>query len=132
MKIAILATNGFEYSELTKPQAFLKKQGHEVHVISPELGEIEAAHDDGSVSVDKKLSEINPHDYDALVLPGGQANPDTLRINKEATDFIFDFHKHSKLIAAICHAPWLLIQIDGVKGKKITSWPSLKKDLENA
>ena len=130
MKIAILATNGFEYTELTKPQQYLKDLGHEVHLISPELGEIEAAHNDGSVTVDKKLSDTNPHDYDALVLPGGQVNPDTLRINKDATNFVFDFHKHGKLIAAICHAPWLLIEIDGVKGKKMTSWQSLRKDLE--
>lgn len=132
MKIAILATNGFEYSELTGPQTFLKEKGHDVHVISPELGEIESAHDDGSVSVDKKLADTNANDYDALVLPGGQVNPDSLRINAEALWFIEDFHKNGKLIAAICHAPWLLIEIDMVQGKNVTSWPSLKKDLENA
>ncbi len=132
MKIAILATNGFEYTELTKPQQYLKDLGHEVHLISPELGEIEAAHNDGSVTVDKKLSDTNPHDYDALVLPGGQANPDTLRTNKEALSFIKDFDSHRKLIAAICHAPWLLIETGIAKGKNLTSWPSLKTDLINA
>ena len=132
MNIAILATDGFEYSELTWPRKHLLDEGHDVHVISPELWEIHAAHDDGAVTVDKKLSETNPHDYDALVLPGGQVNPDSLRINESAIEFIADFAKHDKLIAAICHAPWLLIETDLVEGKKITSWPSLKKDLQNA
>ena len=84
------------------------------------------------MSVDKKLSDTNPHDYDALVLPGGQVNPDSLRINDQAIDFVADFAKHDKLIAAICHAPWLLIETDLVENKNITSWPSLKKDLQNA
>lgn len=101
-------------------------------MIPPELWEIHAAHDDGSVRVDRKLTDTNPHDYDALVLPGGQVNPDSLRINSKAIDFISDFAKHEKLIAAICHAPWLLIETDLVQGKNITSWPSLKKDLQNA
>jgi protease I len=130
--IAIVATNGYEYSELTEPKKALEAAGHTAHVISLESGEIEAAHDDGSVTVDKVLSDTDPSGYDALVLPGGQINPDILRIKEDAMTFIKHFTESGKPIAAICHGPWTLIEADAVRGKKMTSWPSLKTDLVNA
>jgi len=131
-KIAILSTNGFEHSELTGPQKYFIDAGHEVTVISPEPESIEAAHEEGSVAVDLLLADANPADYDALILPGGQVNPDILRMNKHALTFIKHFTDAQKPVAAICHAPWLLIEAGVVSGKQMTSWPSLKTDLVNA
>jgi protease I len=131
-KIAILATHGFEHSELTGPQQYFINAGHEVIVISPESGSIAAAHDAGSVAVDRQLDSANAGDYDALILPGGQVNPDILRINDSALTFIKHFVDEQKPIAAICHAPWLLIEVGAVSAKQMTSWPSLKTDLVNA
>ena len=131
-KIAIVATNGFEHSELTKPKQYLENAGHTTQVISISSGEIEAAHDAGSVPVDTTFDGINAADYDALVLPGGVSNPDTLRTHSEVVAFIRHFVDAKKPIAAICHGPWTLIEADAVVDKKVTSWPSLKTDLENA
>lgn len=131
-KIAILATHGFEHSELTGPLQYFTNAGHSVTVVSPESGSIEAAHEAGSVGVDQMLDTASASDYDALILPGGQVNPDILRINDTAITFIKSFVDEQKPIAAICHAPWLLIQADVVSGRQVTSWPSLKTDLINA
>ena len=134
-KVAILATNGFEETELTEPMKALKDAGATVHVIAPETGEIQGFKhfDKGTrVKVDKSLAEARVNDYDALVLPGGVFNPDKLRTNEMALTFIRDFAKTGKTLAAICHAPWLLINAGLVKNRTLTSVPSIRKDLENA
>jgi protease I len=134
-KIAILATDGFEQSELTQPLEALKGAGAQAHVISPKSGEIQGmqhAEKGVKVHVDKSLGQAKPEDYDALMLPGGVANPDALRINKQALQFIRHFVDAKKPIAAICHAPWTLIETGIVEGRRVTSWPSLRTDLENA
>jgi protease I len=134
-KIAVLATNGFEQSELTSPVAALREQGAQVTVVSPDGGEIQGMkhHDKGEmIKVDLELAKARVEDFDALVLPGGVANPDTLRVDKKAIAFIKGFVASGKPIAAICHGPWTLIEADAVRGKKVTSWPSLRTDLSNA
>jgi protease I len=134
-RIAILATHGFEQSELEVPLTKLRQEGAEVHVISPEKGEIKGweKKDWGRpVKVDKILSEANAGDYDALVLPGGQINPDLLRVDRQALDFIKAFQAEKKVIAAICHAPWLLIETGIAKGRKMTGYKSIRTDLVNA
>jgi protease I len=134
-KIAILATDGFEQSELEKPLDALKNEDATVYVISPKSGSIKGweKNDWGNnVDVDIELKDAEPADYDALVLPGGQMNPDKLRIIPEALEFIRHFVEENKPIAAICHGPWPLIEVDGVSGKRMTSWASLKTDLTNA
>ncbi|GGA73838.1 glutamine amidotransferase [Arenimonas soli] len=134
-RIAILATNGFEQSELMDPREKLKKAGFTVDVVSPESGSIKGwkGKDWGeSVDVDVALSGARAQDYDALVLPGGVINPDQLRVNKAALDFVRSFDADNKPIAAICHAPWLLAETGIAKGRDLTSWPSVRTDLENA
>lgn len=131
-KIAILLTHGFEYSELVKPQEFFKDKGYTVEVISPNEGSIEAAMDKGSVQIDKTLDQASPEDYDALILPGGLVNPDILRTNESAVEFVRHFTDSSKPVAAVCHGPWILVEVDAVRNKKVTSWISLKTDLINA
>jgi len=133
--IAFLATDGVEQVELTEPMKALKAAGAEVMVVSDKEREIQAFkhHDKGSkIPVDAPLSETDPDDFDGLVLPGGVINPDALRLIPEAVDFVRHFVEENKPIAAICHGPWTLIEAGGVKGKKMTSWPSLKTDLKNA
>lgn len=134
-KIAILATNGFEQSELEHPLQALRDAGAEVHVVSPEEGEIKGWDTDDwgrAVSVDRKLSQVTADDYDALVLPGGQINPDLLRVNDEALTFVKAFWSAGKPIGAICHAPWLLAEAGIAKGRKLTSYKSIKTDMMNA
>lgn len=134
-KIAILATNGFEQSELEIPLKKLKAEGAEVHVVSPESGEIRGweKKDWGRpVKVDKPLSGVSADDYDALVLPGGQMNPDLLRVEPAALDLIKAFNAQKKVIAAVCHAPWLLIETGIAKGRKMTGYKSIRTDLVNA
>jgi deglycase len=134
-KIAILATDGFEMSELTVPRDELTKAGAEVRVISSRSGRIQGytRHDKADmVPVDQTLIKARSDDYDALVLPGGVMNPDALRIEPLAVDFVRGFVDAGKPIAAICHGPWTLINADGVNGHRLTSWPSLKEDLRNA
>lgn len=135
-KIAILATDGFEQSELQKPQSMLKEQGAEVHVVSPgdatSITGWKSNNWGESVEVDVSLNDAHATDYDALVLPGGVINPDKLRLKPEAIDFIKAFGGAGKPIAAICHGPWTLIDADLARGKRVTSWPSLKIDLTNA
>jgi protease I len=135
LSIAILATDGVEQAELSKPMEALKKEGAEVDLISLRSGSIQGwDHQDkgDKFKVDKKLSNVDAQDYDALVLPGGVANPDALRMDESAVAFVKSFVDAGKPIAAICHGPWTLIEAGGVQGKEITSWPSLKTDLINA
>jgi len=134
-RILILATNGFEQSELEVPRDRLKAAGAEVHVVSPEKGEIKGwdQKDWGRpVKVDKALGDAKAADYDAIVLPGGQMNPDLLRVNKDALALIKAFFDAGKTVAAICHAPWLLIDTGIAKGRKMTSYNSIKQDVINA
>lgn len=133
--IAIVATNGFEQSELEVPLNTLREAGATVHVVSLEAGEIKGWDKDdwgNAVPVDKVLSEVKADDYDALVLPGGQINPDLLRVEQSVLSFIKSFWQQKKVVAAICHAPWLLIEAGLVKGRKVTSFNSIKTDVINA
>lgn len=131
-KIAILSTDGFEYSELTVPQQFFRDTGYTVDVISPKSDSIVAASNKGDVAVDIPLDEANPEEYEALILPGGLVNPDILRTITPAVEFLKHFVESEKPVAAICHGPWTLIEADAVRGKRVTSWTSLKTDLINA
>jgi protease I len=134
-RIAILATNGFEQSELEVPRDRLKAAGATVEVVSLSSGEIKGwdKKDWGRpVKVDKTLSEVSADDYDALVLPGGQINPDLLRVEPTALAFIKDVFNQKKIVAAVCHAPWLLIETDIARGRKMTSYKSIKTDVMNA
>jgi protease I len=134
-KVAILATNGFEQSELEVPRDRLKEHGADVKIVSPESGEIKGwkNKDWGSpVKVDLTLDQASANDFDALVLPGGQINPDLLRVNEKALNFIKAFYQQKKVIAAVCHAPWLLIETGIIKGRKATSYKSIKTDMINA
>lgn len=134
-KIAILATDGFEQTELLEPRKALDAAGATTVVISPKDGEIKGwNHADWgqTVKVDKVLADANPNDYDALVLPGGAINPDHLRMDPAAVNFVKQFVATGKTTAAICHGPWTLIETGALKGKTVTSWPSLKSDLKNA
>lgn len=134
-KIAILATDGFEQSELEKPKAALEEAGATTHIISPKSGEIKGWDTDdwgNKVKVDVVLSEAKADNYDALVLPGGVMNPDKLRIDETAISFVKSFFDAGKPVAAICHGPWTLINAEVVEGREMTSYPTLRKDLENA
>ncbi len=134
-KIAILATNGFEQSELEVPRDKLKAAGATVDIISLQAGEIKGwdKKDWGRpVKVDKTLGRVSAADYDAIVLPGGQINPDLLRVEPKAISFIKDFFNQKKIVAAVCHAPWLLIEAGIAKGRKMTSYKSIKTDVMNA
>ena len=134
-RVAVLATDGVEQVELTKPVEALKQAGAKVSVVSPKSGEIQGMNHDqkgDKLTVDLSLDQAKPAEFDALVLPGGVANPDTLRMNEKAVAFVRQFKEAGKPIAAICHGPWTLIEADAVRGKKVTSWPSLKTDLRNA
>jgi len=142
-KVAILATDGFEQSELLEPKKALENAGAEVHVIVPsggpaksqKAGEIRGwDHTDWgkTVKADEKLEQANSDDFDALVLPGGVMNPDKLRTCRKAVEFVKSFFDAGKPVAAICHGPWTLIEAGVVEGRTMTSWPSLKTDLKNA
>ncbi|WP_271077419.1 type 1 glutamine amidotransferase domain-containing protein [Aurantiacibacter sp. MUD61] len=134
-RIMILATNGFEQSELEEPKSRLEKAGYETVVVSPEDGQIRGFSDGewgDPVDVDLTLDEATTDTFDALVLPGGQINPDILRMNDKAVKLVRDFATENKPIAAICHAPWMLIEAGLVDGKTVTSWPSVRTDLKNA
>lgn len=135
IKVAVLMTNGFEEVEFTKPVKALRDAGATVHVISPESGKVKAWNSDNwgdSYDVDKTLDEANAEDYNALMLPGGVMNPDQLRTNDKAVHFARHFFASGKPVAAICHAPQLLIETKALKGRTLTSYPSLKTDLQNA
>jgi protease I len=134
-KVAIVATDGFEESELFEPREALLKEGADVDIISVKPGKIKAWKKDDwgrSIFVDHTVDEVSPQEYDALMLPGGVINADRLRMQKEVVDFVKEFAESGKPIAAICHAPWTLIETGYVRGHTITSWPSLQSDLKNA
>jgi len=134
-RIAILVADGFEQVEMTKPKAALEEAGARTEVVSPSRGEVQAwRHFDkgDKFPVDVPLDTANPKDYDALLLPGGVANPDQLRGIPKAVDFAKQFFEAGKPVAAICHGPWLLVEADVVRGRSVTSWPSLRTDLKNA
>jgi protease I len=134
-RICILATHGFEQSELVEPRDALRSAGATVDVVSPESDKIRGWKGDDwgdSAAVDAPLGGANAADYDALVLPGGQINPDLLRINDEAMALIKEFADAGKPIAAVCHAPWLLIEAGLAKGKTMTCYTSIRTDLKNA
>lgn len=134
-RILIIATDGFEQSELMQPKSLLEQAGAETTVASLEDGEIKGW-DQGnwgeSVKVDITVDEVAEGDYDALLLPGGQINPDVLRMNDTVIDLVKQFNGAQKPIAAICHAPWLLAEADIIDGKTVTGWPSIRTDLKNA
>ena len=130
-KILMIATDGYEDSELLEPRRILRERGAEVTLASLEEGEIEG--DNGArVAVDCTIDQVEAGDYDALVLPGGTKNPDKLRMDEKVVATIRAFAEAGKPVAAICHGPWTLVEADVVKGRTITSWPSLKTDIRNA
>jgi protease I len=134
-RIAALVDNGFEQVELLEPRKALEGVGAKVDVISPQTSEVKGwNHTDWgqSVKVDTPLEQARPDEYDGLLLPGGVINPDKLRINPQAVEFVKAFVTSGKPIAAICHGPWTLIEAGAVRGRKMTSWPSLQSDLRNA
>jgi protease I len=134
-RVAMLVAQGFEEVELTEPRRALREAGAEVDLVSPEEGKVKAwAKTDWGKEYDVEvpLAQARPDDYDALVLPGGVMNPDHLRMNPAAVSFARAFFQASKPVAAICHGPWLLVDAEVLKGRTVTSYPSLHRDLENA
>jgi protease I len=134
-KVLIIASDGFEESELFGPREILLGKGAEVVLASPDLKPIQATvHDDPGKTIrpDIKVDEARAEDFDALLLPGGVRNPDHLRTNKTVIDLVRAFDEQGRPIAAICHGPWLLVEADVVRGRTVTSWPSIRTDLRNA
>jgi protease I len=134
-RILIVATDGFEEWELFGPREILQKRGAEVQLASLKRDPIQATvHDDAGKTIrpDMTIEEANADDFDALILPGGVRNPDHLRLHPNVIDLIRQFDRQGKPVAAICHGPWLLIEADLVRGRKVTSWPSIRTDLRNA
>jgi protease I len=134
-RVAILVADGFEQVEMTEPRKALDQAGAKTEIVSPARGQVQGWHHQDKAQkfpVDIELSAANPGDYDALVLPGGVMNPDQLRTKPDAVEFVKSFFRDHKPVAAICHGPWLLAEADVVRGRKMTSWPSLKTDLRNA
>jgi protease I len=135
LRVAILAADGFEQSELIEPRKALDEAGAETTVISPKQGSIRGwNHKEwgGEVGVDESLKGADPKDYDALLLPGGVMNPDSLRMDPGAVAFVKAFFDAGKPVAAICHGPWMVVESGAAKGHRMTSWPSLKTDIRNA
>ena len=134
-RIAILATDGVEQVEMTEPRKALDAAGAKTELISPAKGKLQAwqhMEKGDKFPVDVDLADADPRNYDALVLPGGVANPDQLRRIPQAVEFVKSFFERAKPVAAICHAPWMLIEAGVVRGRTLTSWPSLQTDLRNA
>jgi protease I len=134
-KVAILATNGFEQIELLEPRKALEAEGAETQVVSPEKGKIRGWDEKNwgqDVRVDIALDSANASDFDALLLPGGVMNPDKLRTYPKAVHFVRQFFEEKKPVASICHGPWMLVESGAVRGRTITSWPSLQTDVRNA
>jgi protease I len=136
-RVAMLMTDGVEQIEYTSPRSFLEEQGATVVLLAPKAAgdEVQGFHHMQPADrfrVEMNVGDARPADFDGLVLPGGVANPDQLRMSKEAIDFIRDFDAEDKMVAAICHGPWTLIDAGIATGKHVTSWPSLKRDLTNA
>jgi protease I len=136
LTVAILATDGFERSELMEPRRALQQAGASISIVSPKRSALRGwEHKDWAddvVPVDVTLDEADPRDFDALVLPGGVMNPDALRIQPKAVAFVKAFFDAGKPVAAICHGPWTVIESGAARGRRMTSWPSLKTDIENA
>lgn len=133
--IAFLVTDGFEQVELTTPWEQIKLAGAETVLIALEEGKVQGYHhlDKGDAfQVDKSIADVSADDYDGLVLPGGVANPDALRTNENVVEFVRAFFTEQKPVAAICHAPWTLVEADVLDGRTLTSWPSLRTDIQNA
>jgi protease I len=134
-RVAILATDGVEQVELTEPRKALDAAGAKTKVVSPKSGSIKGWNIDNwgnEIKVDMVLDSTSPDDYDALMIPGGVMNPDTLRMNEDAVNFVRAFFEAGKPVASICHGPWMLVEADVVHGRNVTSWPSLRTDLKNA
>jgi len=134
-KVALLVADGFEQVELTGPQTALEENGAITHIVSPSPGEVKSWAEKewgDKFPVDVPLDQADAGDYDALVLPGGVMNPDKLRVNPQAVQFVRNFFQAGKPVAAICHGPWTLINAGIVEGRTMTSWPSLEADLRNA
>ena len=134
-RVAILATDGVEQVELIEPRKALDAAGANTTVVSPKSGSIKGwNHTDWGdpIKVDVALDNASPNDYDALLLPGGVMNPDHLRTNESAVNFVRAFFEAGKPVAAICHGPWMLVEADVVRGRNVTSWPSLQTDLRNS
>jgi protease I len=132
LKVAVLVTDGYEPSELTEPIRALREAGAEPTIVSNHDGQITGKTDADMATVDRTLDAATPGDYDALLLPGGVKNPDTMRQDSRGVAFVRHFADSGKPIAAICHAPWMLIEADVVRGRRVTSYPSLRTDLRNA
>jgi protease I len=133
--IAILVENGFEQVELTEPKKALEEAGARTEVVSPRKGKVKGwNHKEWGeeITVDTQLDKADPSEYDGLLLPGGVMNPDKLRINEKAVQFVRRFFEEAKPVAAICHGPWLLVEAKVVDGRRVTSYPSIRTDLENA
>jgi protease I len=134
-RVAILATDGVEQAELTEPRQALDDAGATTVVVSPKEGKLKGwQHGQWAdeIPVDLALSEASPDDFDALLLPGGVMNPDRLRMDRQAVQFVKAFFQAGKPVAAICHGPWLLVEADVVRNRALTSWPSLQTDIRNA
>jgi protease I len=134
-KVAILVEDGFEQIELTSPKMALEEAGATTHIISPKPDKVKGwQHTEwgDEFPVDVAIEQANANDYDALLLPGGVMNPDKLRTNKRAIQFVRNFFEQGKPVAAICHGPWVLVEADVVKGRKLTSYSSIQTDLKNA
>jgi protease I len=134
-RVAILAADMFERVELEEPRKALEDAGADVEVVSIHDGELKGFdHFDpaNTVQVDRTVEEVSPGDYDALLIPGGVGNPDQLRGDENAVSFVREFHEAGKPIAVICHGPWVLVESGVVRGKRVTSWPTLETDIRNA
>jgi protease I len=134
-RVAFLFTDGAEQVEVTEPLEAVRKAGAETDIVSLEKGEVEMwKHFDkgDKMTAEVAVADANPSDYDGLVLPGGVANPDQLRLNKDAVKFVRGFFEQDKPVGVICHGPWMLVETGVAKGRKVTSWPSLQTDLRNA
>jgi protease I len=134
-RVAVLVENGFEQAELIEPKKALEAAGAKVDIVSPQRSKVKGWNHTNwgdELTVDRQLDGANAEEYDALLLPGGVMNPDSLRINQKAVQFVKAFVDNGRPIAAICHAPWTLIEAGATRGRKLTSWPSLKTDLKNA
>lgn len=131
-RVLILATDGFEQSELFEPRQALIDAGAQVTLASLKTDAISGAKGGESITPDATIEQVNADDYDALLLPGGVANPDKLRMNARVVEIVQEFMDDDRIVAAICHAPWLLVEADVLDGRRVTGWPSIRTDLANA
>jgi protease I len=135
-RIAILAATGVEQVELEQPRDAVEQAGAETEVLSIQDGEIQAMNGDidkgDKIQVDRLVSDASPDDYDGLILPGGTMNPDKLRMDENAISFVQDYFRTGKPVGVICHGPWTLVEADVVRGRTLTSWPSVRTDIRNA